>query len=205
MATSKNSPSAQGATQPPPGLRSGAAADLSGSMPPPKAPAQSKVKAKPAEGKSAEAKPTEGLSTAKPVGKGKSKGSSAAPQVTASARPAGGAAVDSPQAPPSRDSSQRSDAAAASNGSGSGSDMAQAGSPRVGESAATAAAQPRPEQPAAAQPATPPQGQRLSDEERQRRIAEAAYRKAQERGFDGDRHLEDWLEAERELDSDAGA
>jgi len=41
-------------------------------------------------------------------------------------------------------------------------------------------------------------GQRMSDEERQRRIAERAYRKAQERGFAGDRHLEDWLEAERE-------
>lgn len=41
-------------------------------------------------------------------------------------------------------------------------------------------------------------GERMSDEERQRRIAERAYRKAQERGFTGDRHLEDWLEAERE-------
>jgi hypothetical protein len=39
---------------------------------------------------------------------------------------------------------------------------------------------------------------RVSDEERQRRIAEAAYRKAQERGFTGDRQLDDWLEAERE-------
>ncbi len=46
-------------------------------------------------------------------------------------------------------------------------------------------------------------GARLSDEERQRRIAEAAYRKAHERGFSGDRHLEDWLEAEREVDGGA--
>ncbi len=49
-----------------------------------------------------------------------------------------------------------------------------------------------------------PTGERLSDEERQRRIAEAAYRKAQERGFDGDRHVEDWLEAEREHDASTG-
>jgi len=49
-----------------------------------------------------------------------------------------------------------------------------------------------------------PTGERMSDEERQRRIAEAAYRKAQERGFDGDRHVEDWLEAEREHDASAG-
>ena len=41
-------------------------------------------------------------------------------------------------------------------------------------------------------------GERLSDAERQRRIAERAYQKAKERGFAGDRQLEDWLEAERE-------
>jgi hypothetical protein len=40
----------------------------------------------------------------------------------------------------------------------------------------------------------------MSDEERQRRIAEAAYHKARERGFQGDRHLDDWLEAERDLE-----
>jgi hypothetical protein len=44
----------------------------------------------------------------------------------------------------------------------------------------------------------------MSDEERQRRIAEAAYRKAQERGFSGDRQLDDWLDAEREHDQGAG-
>jgi hypothetical protein len=49
-----------------------------------------------------------------------------------------------------------------------------------------------------------PQGERMSDEERQRRIAEAAYRKAQERGFAGDRQLDDWLEAEREFNHGAG-
>jgi hypothetical protein len=34
---------------------------------------------------------------------------------------------------------------------------------------------------------------------RTRRIAEAAYFKAQQRGFGADRALDDWLEAEREL------
>ena len=48
-----------------------------------------------------------------------------------------------------------------------------------------------------------PRGERLSDEERQRRIAEAAYRKAEERGFRGDRQLDDWLEAEREHNNGA--
>ena len=47
--------------------------------------------------------------------------------------------------------------------------------------------------------------ERLSDAERQRRIAEAAYRKAQERGFSGDRQLDDWLEAEREHNKDPGS
>ncbi len=51
--------------------------------------------------------------------------------------------------------------------------------------------------PAAGAQAVDPDG-RMSDEERQRRIAERAYRKAQERGFAGDRQLDDWLEAERE-------
>ncbi|MBA3478171.1 MAG: DUF2934 domain-containing protein [Lautropia sp.] len=49
-----------------------------------------------------------------------------------------------------------------------------------------------------------PAGARLSDAERQRRIAEAAYRKAQERGFSGGRQLDDWLDAERELDEGEG-
>jgi hypothetical protein len=47
-------------------------------------------------------------------------------------------------------------------------------------------------------------GTRMSDEERQRRIAEAAYRKAQERGFAGDRQLDDWLDAEREHNETQG-
>jgi hypothetical protein len=49
-----------------------------------------------------------------------------------------------------------------------------------------------------------PTGERLSDAERQRRIEEAAYRKAEQRGFRGDRQLEDWLEAEREHNEGEG-
>jgi|SRR5687768_3215463 len=41
-------------------------------------------------------------------------------------------------------------------------------------------------------------GDRRRDE-----IARAAYYKAQRRGFDGNREVEDWLEAEREIDSRA--
>jgi hypothetical protein len=48
------------------------------------------------------------------------------------------------------------------------------------------------------------EGGRMSDEERQRRIAERAYQKAQERGFAGDRQLDDWLEAEREHNASEG-
>ena len=39
----------------------------------------------------------------------------------------------------------------------------------------------------------------MNDEERRKRIAEAAYYRAQGRGFSGDRQLDDWLAAEREL------
>ena len=39
----------------------------------------------------------------------------------------------------------------------------------------------------------------MHDEERRQRIAEAAYYKAKERGFDVGRALDDWIEAEREL------
>jgi hypothetical protein len=44
----------------------------------------------------------------------------------------------------------------------------------------------------------------MPDEERQRRIAERAYQKAQARGFAGDRQLDDWLEAEREHNESSG-
>lgn len=39
----------------------------------------------------------------------------------------------------------------------------------------------------------------MNDEERRKRIAEAAYYRAQGRGFSGDQQLDDWLAAEREL------
>ena len=39
----------------------------------------------------------------------------------------------------------------------------------------------------------------MQDEERRQRIAEAAYYKAQQRGFDIGRALDDWIEAEREV------
>ena len=37
--------------------------------------------------------------------------------------------------------------------------------------------------------------------QRMQMIAETAYFRAQRRGFDGEKQLQDWLEAEREIDS----
>ena len=48
-----------------------------------------------------------------------------------------------------------------------------------------------------ASPETP--GQSLSSEERRRRIEQAAYFRAQQRGFNGGDPVEDWLAAEREI------
>lgn len=42
---------------------------------------------------------------------------------------------------------------------------------------------------------------RLSAAERHRQIAESAYLRAAARGFAGDQSLDDWLAAEREIDS----
>jgi Protein of unknown function (DUF2934) len=42
---------------------------------------------------------------------------------------------------------------------------------------------------------------RLTPQERHRRISELAYRRAEQRGFVGGNELEDWLEAEREVDA----
>ncbi len=47
-------------------------------------------------------------------------------------------------------------------------------------------------------------GKDLSPEERYRLIAEAAYRRAEERGFVGGDPVADWLEAEREVDGATG-
>ena len=40
----------------------------------------------------------------------------------------------------------------------------------------------------------------MDTEERQRRISEAAYFRAEKRGFAANAELEDWLEAERDFD-----
>jgi hypothetical protein len=42
---------------------------------------------------------------------------------------------------------------------------------------------------------------RLTAEERHRRIGELAYRRAGQRGFAPGNEVEDWLEAEREVDA----
>jgi len=41
----------------------------------------------------------------------------------------------------------------------------------------------------------------MTPEQRMELIAETAYYRAQARGFEGDRHLEDWLEAEKIIDN----
>ncbi len=42
---------------------------------------------------------------------------------------------------------------------------------------------------------------RLTPQERHRRICELAYRRAEQRGFVPGGEMEDWLEAEREVDA----
>ena len=46
-------------------------------------------------------------------------------------------------------------------------------------------------------------GQGIGSDERRERIARAAYFRAEQRNFQGDGQLEDWLAAEREIDSAA--
>ena len=41
----------------------------------------------------------------------------------------------------------------------------------------------------------------ITPEERHRMVAEAAYYRAQQHGFNPDRHMEDWLAAEAEVDT----
>jgi hypothetical protein len=45
--------------------------------------------------------------------------------------------------------------------------------------------------------------ERETADERRRRIAEAAYYNAERRGFEGNREMDDWLQAEREIDGRA--
>lgn len=56
-----------------------------------------------------------------------------------------------------------------------------------------------------AAPPAPDSGAGLSDEEIHRLIAEAAYLRAQARGFAPGHELEDWLEAEKEIMMRLGA
>jgi len=48
-------------------------------------------------------------------------------------------------------------------------------------------------------PESEPQAQEVTPEERQDMIAEAAYYIAEQRGFQGDLALNDWLQAEAEI------
>lgn len=41
----------------------------------------------------------------------------------------------------------------------------------------------------------------ITPEERHRMVAEAAYYRAEQHGFNPDRHMEDWLAAEEEVDA----
>jgi hypothetical protein len=58
----------------------------------------------------------------------------------------------------------------------------------------------QPQEPTSVQEALAPELAGL----REKRIAERAYGYAQARGFAGDRQLDDWLEAEREIDRAQG-
>ena len=178
MATSKNPPSVPTGNPRSQGLGSGDAA-VSGSMPAPKSPSKSKEKSRPPEGKAAEAKPAVGSTTAKPLPKttASDSGQGAPPAAPQARDPAGSATGDT------------AGASATSRPAGAGSADSARSAAGVGQAAGTTSA---------------PAGARLSDAERQRRIAEAAYRKAQERGFSGGRQLDDWLDAERELDEGEG-
>lgn len=49
------------------------------------------------------------------------------------------------------------------------------------------------------------ENQRMSDEERHAMIAEAAYLFAEQRGFQGDAALDDWLRAEAEVNAHLSA
>lgn len=49
-----------------------------------------------------------------------------------------------------------------------------------------------------------PEGRVISPEERERMIARAAYFRAEKRGFAPGHELEDWLEAEAEVDAALG-
>ncbi len=81
---------------------------------------------------------------------------------------------------------------------------AKPGQPVVKTAARTPAKKPRTGRPAAAGPHSGKAG-RVSPAERQRFIAEAAYFKAEQRGFAEGGELDDWIEAEAEIDALLGA
>ena len=54
---------------------------------------------------------------------------------------------------------------------------------------------------AAKRPAARKQGRTVGEDTRRRRIAEAAYLLAEQRGFEGDMQIDDWLRAEQEIDA----
>jgi hypothetical protein len=181
MATSSNppTPSSRDPQATSSGLTTGTGPDLSGTAAPAKPTAKPRTRAKGAQqgaDTAAAAVPAEGLSGAKPATKAKGKAGAEGKAASAKGRTGTAEAAQ----PAASGTASRDTSADTSGGAGSGAG---------GESNAAP---------------TQPEGRRIADEERQRRIAEAAYRKAQERGFGGDRHIDDWLEAEREFDQGGG-
>jgi len=179
MATSSNSPTLPDrdshATSS--GLTTGAGPDLSRAAAPAKPASKSRARSKGTQlgiDASADTLPGKGLSTAKPATKAKSKAGTEGKAPLGKGSSAKGRTV--------------AGAAEQSAAPGVGPSVDAGGGAVGGADAESTSAQ------------TEAQGQRMSDEERQRRIADAAYRKAQERGFDGNREIDDWLEAEREVD-----
>jgi hypothetical protein len=69
------------------------------------------------------------------------------------------------------------------------------------KAARAAAAKPASARPAAARKRKGTASESLGESERRRLIAEAAYFKAERRGFAAGGELEDWIEAEAEIDA----
>lgn len=76
-------------------------------------------------------------------------------------------------------------------------DKNQSNGKKIKSSHASVKRQPR--RTAGAKAAMPPNGSAISPEERHQLISEAAYYRAQQRGFAGGDPIQDWLEAEMEV------
>jgi DUF2934 family protein len=76
-------------------------------------------------------------------------------------------------------------------------DKNQSNGKKIKSSQASVKRQPR--RTTSAKAATPPDGSPISPEERHQLISEAAYYRAQQRGFSGGDPIQDWLEAEMEV------